>query len=133
MDELILWLDCDREGEAIAYDVIDVCKSVNRHLHVQRAHFSALTSQDIERAIQNLTEPNRYLAEAVRTRQEIDLRIGASFTRLQTLNFREILLGSNTENYNVVSYGPCQFPTLGFIVDRYKKIKEFVPEKFWSI
>ena len=32
-----------------------------------------------------------------------------------------------------MSYGPCQFPTLGFIVDRYKKIKEFVPEKFWSI
>ncbi len=68
MDELILWLYCDREGEAIAYDVIDVCKSINRHLNVQRAHLSALTSQDIERAIQNLTEPNRYLAEAVRTR-----------------------------------------------------------------
>lgn len=62
-------------------------------MHVQRAHFSALTKEDIEHAVQNLTAPNRHLAEAVRTRQEIDLRIGASFTRLQTLNFREILLG----------------------------------------
>ncbi len=52
---------------------------------------------------------------------------------MQTLNFREILLGSDSQNYNIVSYGPCQFPTLGFIVDRYKKIKDFVPEKFWSI
>lgn len=33
----------------------------------------------------------------------------------------------------MVSYGPCQFPTLGFIVDRYKQIRDFVPEKFWSI
>lgn len=69
----------------------------------------------------------------MRTRQEIDLRIGASFTRMQTLNFREILLGSESQNYNIVSYGPCQFPTLGFIVDRYKQIKDFVAEKFWTI
>jgi DNA topoisomerase-3 len=50
------------------------------------------------------------------------------------LNFREILLGfQDYGQAGVLSYGPCQFPTLGFIVDRYKQIKEFVPEKFWSI
>ena len=31
------------------------------------------------------------------------------------------------------SYGPCQFPTLGFIIERHKKIEEFVEEEFWSI
>lgn len=29
--------------------------------------------------------------------------------------------------------GSCQFPTLGFVVDRYFRVRNFVPEKFWSI
>lgn len=29
--------------------------------------------------------------------------------------------------------GSCQFPTLGFVVDRYFKVRNFVPEDFWSI
>lgn len=29
--------------------------------------------------------------------------------------------------------GSCQFPTLGFVVDRYFKVQNFVPEEFWSI
>ncbi|CDW85516.1 dna topoisomerase [Stylonychia lemnae] len=144
VDELLLWLDCDREGEAIAFDVlnsfschiiqvIDLCRKVNRNLQVKRAHFSALTREDIERAVQNLVQPNQHLSDAVRVRQEIDLRIGASFTRLQTLNFKDILTGGNQQMQLVISYGPCQFPTLGFIVERFKQIRDFTPEKFWSL
>jgi hypothetical protein len=29
--------------------------------------------------------------------------------------------------------GPCQFPTLGFVVSRYEQVKSFVPEQFWYI
>ena len=33
----------------------------------------------------------------------------------------------------MVSYGPCQFPTLGFVVERWARIETFVPENFWSL
>lgn len=29
--------------------------------------------------------------------------------------------------------GPCQFPTLGFVVDQYDRVMAFVPESFWYI
>lgn len=32
-----------------------------------------------------------------------------------------------------MSYGPCQFPTLGFVVERWARIETFVPENFWTL
>jgi DNA topoisomerase-3 len=32
-----------------------------------------------------------------------------------------------------VSPGPCQFPTLGFVVSRYNQVHAFQPEPFWYI
>lgn len=87
IDSLMIWTDCDREGEAIGFDVMDVV-STRRKVEVYRARFSALTKQDIEHAINNLGRPQLSLAEAVRVRQEVDLRVGASFTRLQTLTIQ---------------------------------------------
>jgi DNA topoisomerase-3 len=31
------------------------------------------------------------------------------------------------------SAGPCQFPTLGFVVDQYNRVQAFNPETFWYI
>lgn len=91
VDSLVIWTDCDREGEAIGYDIIDICKGIKPQLDVYRAHFSALTKEDIERAANHLSRPNKALADAVRVRQEVDLRIGASFTRFQTLTLRDTI------------------------------------------
>ena len=33
----------------------------------------------------------------------------------------------------MLSWGPCQFATLGFVVDRAWKIERFVAEDFWSV
>lgn len=68
--------------------------------------------------------------EAVRARSELDLRIGAAFTRLQTMQLRSHF---DPNDRPVLSYGSCQFPTLGFVVDRYQLVENFIPEDFWKI
>ncbi|KAL4130516.1 hypothetical protein PRIC2_006512 [Phytophthora ramorum] len=129
---LVLWLDCDREGENIAYEVKAICEKSNRRLRVFRARFSALIPRDIVHAVQNLAEPNEKLSLAVDARSEIDLRIGAAFTRFQTMRIQNKFPAIKQEN-SVISYGPCQFPTLGFVVERFLKIQNFEREAFHDI
>lgn len=132
IDMLALWLDCDREGENIAYEVIHIVSQVINlpSYSIRRAHFSALTKRDIEHAIQNLDYPRLELSEAVDARQEIDLRLGAIFTRYQTIRLRS---SCPSVSGLLLSWGPCQFPTLGFVVQRQLDINNFVPEKYWTI
>jgi DNA topoisomerase-3 len=63
---------------------------------------------------------------------ELDLRVGASFTRMLTLNLKSMIVPVDPD-LKVISYGSCQFPTLGFVVDRYFRVKNFIPEPFWAI
>lgn len=67
---------------------------------------------------------------AVSARIELDLRIGAAFTRMQTLELQR--LSGNLKD-QTISYGSCQFPTLGFVVDRYNRVRNFKPETFWLL
>ena len=127
-DTIILWLDCDREGEAIASEVVNVCCSgARRNLTILRAHFSAVNAVEVRRAMASLRNLNQNIVSAVKARQEIDLRLGALFTRWQTKLLQQ------TYALNVISYGPCQFPTLGFVVDRFTRIENFEQEMFWNI
>ena len=54
------------------------------------------------------------------TLQELDLRIGAAFTRFQTLRLQKKFPDVLAEQ--LISYGSCQFPTLGFVVGEFEKI-----------
>jgi DNA topoisomerase-3 len=51
---LILWLDCDREGEAISDEVRTVCFKGNGRLKVLRAKFSTVLPGEIQRAVWEL-------------------------------------------------------------------------------
>lgn len=65
--------------------VIDVCRKANPRLVIKRARFSALVTRELQHSINNLVLPDENASRAVDARQEIDLRIGASFTRFQTM------------------------------------------------
>ena len=71
------------------------------------------------------------MSAAVDCRQELDLRIGAAFTRFQTMRLQKQF--PNTLSDKLISYGSCQFPTMGFVVERYKAIENFAPEPFWKL
>jgi len=74
---LILWLDCDREGENICYEVIN-CTGIPENevgRRIFRAKFSSVTEKDISNAMDNLVLPNKDEALSVDARQEIDLKV----------------------------------------------------------
>ncbi|CAX42976.1 DNA topoisomerase III, putative [Candida dubliniensis CD36] len=132
-DKLMIWTDCDREGEYIGFEIMNAAKKYNRNLelnNIWRAKFSHLERNHIIRAAKNPVNLDMSAVAAVSCRMEVDFRVGTSFTRLLTDQLRQKGIIDGTQ---VASYGTCQFPTLGFVVDRYKRVKNFIPEPFWHI
>uniref|UniRef100_A0A8C5BM73 DNA topoisomerase n=1 Tax=Gadus morhua TaxID=8049 RepID=A0A8C5BM73_GADMO len=121
-DYVVLWLDCDKEGENICFEVLDAIEPAmnaprGREQTVFRAKFSSITDTDIWKAMSQLGEPNRNEALAVDA-------------RFQTKYFQGKY--GNLDS-SLISFGPCQTPTLGFCVERHDKIQSFKPETYWVI
>ncbi|KAK8221623.1 DNA topoisomerase 3-beta [Phyllosticta capitalensis] len=129
---LYIWTDCDREGEHIGTEIrVEAFKS-NPRIEVKRARFSNIERAHVLMAARRPVDLDERQAQAVEARIELDLRIGAAFTRLQTLQLRPVIERVHGDK-EIISYGSCQFPTLGFVVERYFRVRNFVPETFWNI
>ncbi|KAF2826932.1 DNA topoisomerase III [Ophiobolus disseminans] len=117
---LYIWTDCDRESEHIDTEIRSVAAQSNQALgrtgSTVRAHFSNIERAHIIHAAHHPTTLSEPQADAVASRIELDLR------RI-----------NQSEASQIISYGSCQFLTLGFIVERYLRVQNFTPESFWCI
>ncbi|KAF2207517.1 hypothetical protein CERZMDRAFT_115193 [Cercospora zeae-maydis SCOH1-5] len=133
---LYIWTDCDREGENIGTEIMKCAQETNQRFRtagrVVRARFSNIERTHVLSAARNPITLDEAQANAVYARQELDLRIGACFTRRLTIDLKDLMPWAE-ERGKVISYGSCQFPTLGFVVERYMRVRNFVPETFWRI
>jgi DNA topoisomerase I len=136
-DELVIATDFDREGELIGLEALEEMLDSNPDLGsregtadgtlvIQRARYSALTKEEIERAFANLDTLSYPLANAGAARQDIDLLWGATLTRAVSLASRRF--GSN-----FLSVGRVQSPTLGLIVEREMERRAHVAKPFWEL
>src|SRR5918995_184023 len=130
-DDLIIATDFDREGELIGLEALHEILESNPDLHaadghVERARYSALTKDEIERAFGDLDHLSYPLADAGEARQDMDLIWGATLTRAVSMATRRF--GSN-----FLSVGRVQSPTLGLIVERELERRAHVPEPFWEV
>ena len=120
--------DFDVEGETIGFNILRyACGGKERG--ALRAKFSTLTKEDLLKAFGDLKpQAGEGLARAGRARHAIDFVWGVNLSRALS----QAALGSG-HRYRTVSVGRVQGPTLDFLVQREREIREFVPVPYWKV
>jgi len=80
---------------------MDLARKTNPRIEVKRAKFSNIERAHILHAAQRPVDLDERQAAAVRARIELDLRIGAAFTRWQTMLLQTV----RGLDGQIVSYG----------------------------
>lgn len=124
-DKVILASDPDREGEAIAWHVLEVLKQkkvIKKDTVIERVVFNAITKNTVEKAISEPRDIDMNLVNAQQARVALDYLVG--FT-LSPVLWRK-LPGSK-------SAGRVQSVALRLICDRQAEIVNFKSEEYWSV
>ena len=120
--DTVIWLatDHDREGEAIAWHLVEALKIKKNPL--KRILFHEITKTAIQEAIANPGEMNMDLVNAQQARRVLDRLVGYE---LSPLLWKKIRYG--------LSAGRVQSVAVRLIVDRERERNAFKPEEHWSI
>lgn len=115
----IIATDEDREGEAIAWHLIDV---LNLNESYQRIVFHEITKEAIKAALRHPRDIDMNLVNAQQTRRILDRIVGY---KLSPFLWKKVFRG--------LSAGRVQSVAVRLIVEREKEIKKFVPQEYWQI
>jgi len=118
-DELYLATDEDREGEAIAWHLLEVLKP---KVPVRRMVFNEITKEAIQEAANNTRALNEDLVQAQETRRVVDRLVGYE---ISPVLWRKINRG--------LSAGRVQSPAIRMIVQRERERMAFTAANYSSV
>ena len=119
-EEVYLATDPDREGEAIAWHLVEAAQIKPGNSH--RVVFHEITEPAIAEAFSHPREINMDLVKAQQARRVLDRLVGYNLSPLLWRKIRGRL-----------SAGRVQSVALKLIVDREREIAAFVPIEYWTI
>jgi len=119
-EQIFLATDLDREGEAIAWHLMEAAEIDPER--AKRVVFQEITKTAIEDAFSHPREIDMQLVDAQQARRILDRLVGYS---LSPILWRKVR--------NRLSAGRVQSVALRLIVEREREIEEFEPVEYWSI
>ncbi len=119
-EEVFLATDPDREGEAIAWHLIEAADIDPRI--TRRVVFHEITEQAVAEAFQHTRHIDMNLVNAQQARRILDRLVGYNLSPLLWKKVRSRL-----------SAGRVQSVALRLIVEREREIQNFVPVEYWTI
>ena len=119
-DELFLATDEDREGEAIAWHLLDELKP--KGIPVKRMVFHEITKQAILAAVDNPREIDMDLVEAQEARRILDRLYGYE---VSPVLWKKVMSG--------LSAGRVQSVATRLVVDRERRRMRFRPASYWDL
>ncbi len=119
-DEVILATDPDREGEAIAWHLMEALALPEKT--TKRVAFNEITKDAVLDAVQHPRTIDQNLRKAQEARRVLDRLVGYD---LSGLIWKKVRYG--------LSAGRVQSPALRILMEREREIRAFVPEDYWVL